>query len=109
MFLKIKDWNIEQSTGYKPITTFYTDFSIAEMFGVEGIKDTYKRGLQDAICMGYKALTEFVMALNWKIWEHHQTNIVFEELYDTLWKKADKYALDNLKGEELAYFYRTTD
>ena len=52
MFLKIKDWNIEQSTGYKPITTFYTDFSIAEMFGVEGIKDTYKRGLQDAVCMG---------------------------------------------------------
>ena len=30
-------------------------------------------------------------------------------LYERLWKKADAYAMDNLKGEELNYFIRTTD
>ncbi len=109
MFLKIKDWNIEQATGYKPITTFYTDFSIADMFGEKGVKDTYKRGLQDAVCMGYKELTEFVMALNWKIWEHYETNEQLAEVYNTLWRKAQQYAIDHLKGEELSYYYRTTD
>ena len=29
----IKVWNIEAMTGYKPRTTFYEDFSIADAFG----------------------------------------------------------------------------
>ena len=45
--MKIEDWTIEEMTGYKPITTLYTDFSIADKFGVEAIKDTYKRVFQE--------------------------------------------------------------
>ena len=30
--MTIKDWKIEELTGYKPISTFYTDFSIADNF-----------------------------------------------------------------------------
>lgn len=30
----VKTWNIEAMTGYKPRTTFYEDFSIADHFGV---------------------------------------------------------------------------
>lgn len=107
--MRIKTWNIEAMTGYKPITTFYEDFSIADNFGLAAIKDTYMRGFETAKFMGYKELTEFVMALNWKIWEHHGHNDVFAKLYNDLWVKADLYAAKNLKGEELAYFYRTTD
>lgn len=107
--LNLKNWRIEEETGYKPITTFYLDFSIADKFGVEGVKDTYKRGLQDAVCMGYKALTEFVMVLNWKIWEHYQTNEPLAQVYNTLWQKASQYAMDNLKGKELSYYYKITD
>ena len=32
-------WNIEQITGYKPITTFWQDFSIADKFGLDAVKD----------------------------------------------------------------------
>lgn len=32
--MTIKTWNIEEMTGYKPQTTFYEDFSIADCFGV---------------------------------------------------------------------------
>lgn len=107
--MRIKTWNIEAMTGYKPITTFYEDFSIADRFGVAAVKDTYKRGLETAKSLGYKYLTEFVMVLNWKIWEHYESNGVFASLYNDLWEKAECYVNENLKGEELAYFYRTTD
>jgi hypothetical protein len=105
----LKNWNIEAATGYAPITTFYMDFSIADRFGISAIKDTYKRGLDTANFLGYKELTEFVMVLNWKIWEHYESNPRFAELYNSLWMAAEDFARENLKGEELMYYYRTTD
>ena len=107
--MKIRTWNIEAMTGYKPITTFYEDFSIADNFGVAAVLDTYKRAFETAKFMGYKELTEFVMALNWKIWEHYKGNEQLAKCYHSLWAKAAEYAVKNLKGEELDYFYRTTD
>ena len=106
--MNIVDWNIEEITGYKPISTFYRDFSIADLCGIKAIKDTYNR------CFkywkdDYKYLTELVMALNWKIWEHYQSNDELAKLYNDLWEKTDLYATSNLKGEELSYFYKTTD
>lgn len=44
--MKIKTWNIEAMTGYKPITTFYEDFSIADAFiwkEPNAVKDTFRR------------------------------------------------------------------
>ena len=85
--MMIADWNIKEMTGYEPLTTFYTDFSLAEMFdGVEGIKDTYKRAFE-GWKHDYKYLTELYMVLNWKIWEHYETNREFAVLYDKLWRK----------------------
>ena len=72
--MKIKDWNIEALTGYKPITTYYRDFSIADKFGKKAILETYKKAVQYAK-LNYKYLTELVMALNWKSWELEQHEI----------------------------------
>jgi hypothetical protein len=104
----IKTWNIEAMTGYSPITTFYEDFSIADKFGLDAIQDTYNRAME-GWKNNYKYLTELVMALNWKIWEHYEHNEAYAELYDKLYREADEYACENLKGEELSYFFRTTD
>ncbi|MBO7735987.1 MAG: hypothetical protein J6S67_25685 [Methanobrevibacter sp.] len=79
-----KDWNIEAMTGYKPKTTFYMDFSIADRIGgVKAIKDTYKRAFNEWKT-NYEYLTELVMVLNWKIWEHSETNKDFAEVYNEL-------------------------
>ena len=95
--------------GYETFTTFWNDFTIAEMFGVNSIKDTYKRAFKEWR-RDYKYLTELVMILNWKIWQHYENgNHDLAKVYDELWKEADLYACENLKGEELSYFYRTTD
>lgn len=101
-------WNIEALTGYKPITTFWDDFTIADAFGTAAIKDTYKRAFE--VWKGdYRFLTELVMVLNWKIWQHYERNDEYAGLYNDLWSAADEYACENLKGEELSYFYSTTD
>ena len=94
--------------GYKTITTFYQDFTIADAFGVSAIKDTYRRAFNEWKD-NYKYLTELVMVLNCKIWEYYKTNDEYAEVYDELWQKADEYACTNLHGDEAAYFFRVTD
>lgn len=107
--MKITTFDSESFCGYKQITTFYQDFSIADAFGVSSIKDTYKRAFNNWK-RNYKYLTELVMVLNWKIWEHYgRGNEEYQAVYQELWEETDGYACDNLKGEELDYFYRTTD
>lgn len=101
-------WNIEAMCGYKPITTFWEDFSIAEAFGERAIKDTFKRAF-DNWKGNYKYLTELVMVLNWKIWQYYEENERYANIYNKLWEKADEYACENLTGEELSYFYHVTD
>ena len=41
--MTIKDWNPEPMIGYKPQTTFYMDFGIAEQYGTDAVLETYKR------------------------------------------------------------------
>lgn len=103
-----KNWNIEEITGYKPQTTFYQDFSIADAFGCAAVKDTYNRAFAEWKS-NYVYLTELVMVLNWKIHEHIGSDNEKAQLYDQLWQEADAYACDNLAGEELEYFFSTTD
>lgn len=107
--MEISMWNIEAMTGYVPKTTFWMDFSIADKFGKGAVMDTYQRAFE-----GWKNdpvyLTELVMVLNWKLWEHHDAgNTTLAETYDKLWSEADEYAMDNLTGEDLSYFLSTTD
>lgn len=106
--MKIETWNIEEMCGYKPITTFYEDFSIADKFGAEAIKDTFDRAFKEWKS-DYKYLTELVMVLNWKCWRYSEDNMPFSRLYYMFFQKAYDYAIKHLKGEELSYFYRTTD
>lgn len=94
--------------GYEEKTTFWSDFSIADAFGVNAIKDTFNRAFKEWKS-DYIYLTELVMVLNHKIWQWYDTNRIYGELYNDLWSKADEYALDNLKGDELSYFLHTTD
>ena len=88
--------------------TFFMDFSIADVFGANAIKDTYKRAFKEWKS-DYRMLTALVVTLNHKIWEHYETNKPLAQLYNSLWEKADAYAMAHLKGEELSYFFRTTD
>lgn len=106
--ITIENWNIEELTGYVPQTTFYTDFSIADKFGTVAIQDTFNRAFNEWKT-DVKYLTELVLVLNWKIWRWYEQNNDYARLYDSLWKQADAYCMDNLKGKDLEYYIQTTD
>ena len=106
--MKIKTWRIEEETGYKPQFTFYEDFSIADHFGASAVQSTYSSAFN-----GWKdncqALTELCLALNWKIWEHYEKNEKLARVYNELWERIDSWCMENLKGEDMKYYLRTTD
>ena len=108
--IKVPKWNVEEETGYKPKTTFWEDFSIAEAWGEKGIRSTFERAFKEWR-KNYIFLTELVMVLNHKICQHYEPNkpCPIARLYDELWRRADDWACNNLKGHELEYFYDTTD
>ena len=89
-------------------TTFWQDFTIADAFGIDAVKDTYNRAFNEWKS-NYKYLTDLVMVLNHKIWQWYEKNDALAELYNDLWDKTAQYALDNLEGEELSYYFRVTD
>jgi hypothetical protein len=100
--------HILNTTGYQPKTTFWQDFSIADAFGEKAVRDTYKRAFEE-----WKTdvvyLTELVLVLNWKIWQLHENNESLARVYDELWREADEWCGENLKGDDAKYYYRTTD
>ena len=108
MAILLENWTIEETTGYKPLTTFYTDFSIAEKFGLDGIKSTYEVAFR-SWKNNYKYLTELAMVLNWKCWRWYEVNNEYSQLYTELYHQLDDWIFDNLTGEELEYYISTTD
>ena len=95
---------------YEFKTTFWQDFSIADRFGEKAIRDTYRRAFKewkDNVVY----LTELVLVLNWKCWEYfdHGKNFNYSSLYAELYHKANNYARETLEGDDLDYYFRTTD
>ncbi|MCI9080040.1 MAG: hypothetical protein HFH68_14200 [Lachnospiraceae bacterium] len=75
--------------------------------GLEAIEDTYASAFSEWK-FHYKYPTEFVMVLNWKLWEHYKSNAPYAELYGRLFSEASDYAEKNLKGAKLEYFIKIT-
>lgn len=94
--------------GYSPISTLYADFTIADHFDEAAVKDTYRRA--KAWLSDVKMFTELVMVLNHKIWEHHDAgHSALARLYDSLWREAAELAATTFTGDDLTYYYQTTD
>ena len=104
----VYDRILSEFTDYKSITSFWDDFTIADAFGDSAILDTYRRAFAEWKT-DYRYLTELVMVLNHKIWQWNEKNEERAKLYDSLYCQANDYALSNLKGEELSYFWTVTD
>lgn len=95
--------------GYECKTTFWMDFSIADRFGESAIRDTYKRAMK-AWKTNVEYLTELVMVLNHKIWQHYESGHKrYAAIYNELWEKCAEYAESNLTGDDLAYYFQVTD
>lgn len=92
-------------------TTFWEDFSIADAFGINAIKDTYKRAFKE-----WKEdlvyLTELVIVLNMKCWYWYEKgDNEKSQLYSELYYKTNDYAWTFVEGDEekVEYYFRMTD
>lgn len=90
MTLSVPEWGITKETGYEPMTTFWQDFSIAERFGIESVRDTYRKVKQEW-SDNYKYWTELVLVLNHKIWYWYDVNPAspLARIHNDLWQDAD--------------------
>ncbi len=94
--------------GYDVKTTFWEDFSIAEKYGVDEIKDTYNRAFNEWKT-NTEYITELAMILNHKGWQWYEKDDDIAKVYFDLWEKCDGWCMDNLKDDALDYYISTTD
>lgn len=101
---------LAQFTDWRPKTLYWQRFSIAEEYGKEEIENVYKEIFKEAK-RDYKKLTELVMVLNHKTFQHCK-NLIYStscEVYASLYKTTAKYACNHLTGDELRYYLDVTD
>jgi len=94
--------------GYEIKTTFWSDFTIADAFGVDAIKETFK------IAFKYwktdlEYVTELAMVMSWKSCFYYNKNEEYMNLYSELYHKVDNWCMNNLKDDDLIYYIQTTD
>lgn len=119
---KLPEWSMAKEIGYKPKTTFWDDFSIAELYGepspIEGIIDTAQRAFRewkhDVVY-----ITELSLVLNHKgfFWhnvgvdhgedEEHKLFLNIRDAYMELWRQLHDWVHDNLKGDDFEYYFQT--
>ena len=105
-----KGWEhfMHENCGYNRITTFFSDFTIADLCGGEqAVLDTFNRSKHWISDVKY--WTELVMVLNHKIWFWYGVNNGLANMYDELCRTAATMAEENFKGADLNYYFRTID
>lgn len=119
--IKGGDYNVGLNGVVVINNTFNTDFKIAEMFGVEHVKDTYRRAFSEWK-KDIRYLTALAITMNNKGWEWHKDNDELADLYFGYWRELDQYILDgeetedgedyiykNFTPDEVSYFIRAVD
>ena len=98
----------EEELGHKLETTFWEEFSIAETYGADAIREHY--GMVFNQWKGnLNYMTELVLVLNWKIATWFGVDDRLGLTYDELWAESDAYALKTFKGDDLHYYLSTLD
>lgn len=101
---------IFEMIGYEPKTTFWSDFSIAECYGINSVKDTYNRAKEEWK-NNIEYMTELALVVNHKSWQHAQTNENLSKVYVQLWEEVDNFIFEHFKDNEdaIRYYIQATD
>lgn len=94
--------------GYEIKTTFWSDFSTADVLGIKAIKDTFKNAF-DSWKNDTEYITELACVMSWKSCAWYEKNNEFSALYSEYYHKVDEWCLNNLKGDDLEYYLKWTD
>jgi len=102
---------LRELKGCKRKTTFMSDLSVAEWFGLRSLLDTIKLALKS-----WKDdetyIAEFVLCVNWKAWEHSaRGNNVWAVLYSALYEGVRDLMYDYYEGDnkKTSYLFEYLD
>ena len=94
--------------GYELKTTFWSDFTIADAFGVNAILDTFNRSFENWKT-NVEYITELAMVMSWKSCHYYNKNEQYMKLYSNLYHDVDAWCMNNLKENDLVYYIQTTN
>ena len=98
-----------KDTDYETFTTFYGDLSIAELYGIDSVIDTYNR-VVDNWGTDIKWITEFSICLSVKTGEMYaEDEYELESVYSQLIDKLTEFIYNNFNEEDLRYYKYTYD
>ena len=99
-------------------TTFMMDYAIADRFGLDAVRDTYRRAF-DAWKDDVRYMADMVIVLNQRCWMWYaeyekggkERAKEFSELYAELYHRANDYCYGRWEygTEEAEYYFRMTD
>lgn len=101
------EMNMEQNLreDYKRKTTFTSDLSLAEMFGIKSVCDTIKNVLK-SWTSNVEYIMEFIICLNLKSWEMHaRKKPTWSRFYADAYYAVKDYVLTYYEGDENAIKY----
>lgn len=114
---KLPEWGMARRIGYEPQTTFWDDFSIADLYGPEAIVDTFRRAFREWK-HDVKYIAEMSLVLNHKgMWWYEASQdrdndpvlMQIAMLYFRMWEQLHEWAKANYTGENAEYYFRVTD
>ena len=94
--------------GYKMTTTFFEDFAIAEVFGLDAVEDTFDNAFNNWK-LDYVYMTELAIVMSNNSIAKYDDNRELAFLYAHLFHKVDNYCLNNFKNDALDFYLRITD
>lgn len=94
--------------GYEMKTTFWMDFTIADSFGVEAIKDTFNRAFNEWQ-NNVEFVTELAIVMSCKSIYYFGKNEQYMKVYIDLYHIVDDWCMNNFKDDDLLYYLNTTD
>lgn len=90
-------------------TTFWQDFTIAEIFGVDAVKETFQTAYEEWKD-NYIYLTELEIVMNLKCWKWYEKgNRTLSQLYSDYFYQCREYAYETFDEDQLQYHFRLTD
>ena len=99
----------EMQPDYNIVSTFASDFAIADACGIEAIKSTFEVSFKNFKHDVYM-MAEMSLVLNWAIWRYWELhNQELSLLYDEIWHECDNWCMDNFNGDELQFYLQVTD
>lgn len=114
---KLPEWGMAKELGYEPKTTFWNDFSIADLFGLKAIYDTFRRAFNEwknnvvyvaelALVLNHKGCFYYAAS------EQHDNDKRLQALSDTyfaMYHAVHDYAHDHFTGDDADYYFNVTD